>query len=152
MSRYVFSGWRATDIASIHSGFPFNVTAPYDVANTGSSAYQRPELVGQLFPAGFQQTLNEWFNKSALTVIPYTYGNMGRNIMRAPDARGDIFGLIKATRLTERANAEFRAEFFNLFNHPNFNGPNVKMTSASFGRVLSASDPRFIQFGLKLLF
>jgi hypothetical protein len=62
------------------------------------------------------------------------------------------FGLIKATRLTERANMEFRAEFFNLFNHANFGAPNVTMSLGNFGQVTSAADPRFIQFGLKLLF
>jgi hypothetical protein len=54
--------------------------------------------------------------------------------------------------LTERVNLQFRAEAFNLFNHPNFNLPDNFFPSPTFGRITSARDPRHIQFGLKLLF
>ena len=54
--------------------------------------------------------------------------------------------------VTERINLQFRAEAFNLFNHPNFNLPDNFLGSPTFGRISSARDPRHIQFGLKLLF
>jgi hypothetical protein len=60
--------------------------------------------------------------------------------------------LLKNTSLTERVNLQFRAEAFNLFNHPNFNLPDNFLGSPTFGRITSARDPRHIQFGLKLLF
>jgi len=59
---------------------------------------------------------------------------------------------MKNTALTERMNLQFRAEFFNLFNHPNLNLPDNFLGSPTFGRISSARDPRHIQFGLKLLF
>ena len=58
----------------------------------------------------------------------------------------------KNNRITESVNLQFRAEFFNIFNHANFNGINTTFGSGAFGRVTSARDPRIIQFGLKLGF
>jgi hypothetical protein len=60
--------------------------------------------------------------------------------------------LLKVTNVTQRVGVQFRAEFFNLFNNVNFNAPNSNVSSAQFGRITSALDPRIIQFGLKLLF
>ncbi|HYN24225.1 MAG TPA: hypothetical protein VES69_04200, partial [Pyrinomonadaceae bacterium] len=60
--------------------------------------------------------------------------------------------LVKNTALSETMNLQFRAEFFNLFNHPNFNLPDNFLGSPSFGQITSAREPRHIQFGLKLLF
>jgi hypothetical protein len=56
----------------------------------------------------------------------------------------------KRTGITERVNTEFRAEFFNIFNNVNFNLPNANQSSAQFGRITSALDPRIIQFGFKV--
>lgn len=151
LSKYLFSGWQTTGILTLHSGFPFGVPAPFDVANTGASG-QRPWLTGSLYPAGFQQNLQEWFNTNAFSLAPYTYGNMGRNILRQDGMKDFDFGLFKETRITERMNMQFRAEFFNLFNYANFGHPNVSMNSPSFGTVSSAGNPRFIQFGLKFMF
>jgi hypothetical protein len=58
----------------------------------------------------------------------------------------------KNNRITERMNLQFRAEFFNIFNHANFNGINTTFGSGAFGQVTSARDPRIIQFGIKLGF
>jgi hypothetical protein len=71
--------------------------------------------------------------------------------------------VLKATPITERANLQFRAEFFNLFNHPNFALPNVTANSPGFASIASTVDvangnplgdggPRLIQFALKVIF
>ncbi|MGH9875413.1 MAG: hypothetical protein ACRD9S_23400, partial [Pyrinomonadaceae bacterium] len=60
--------------------------------------------------------------------------------------------LVKNTGLREDINLQLRAEFFNLFNHPNFNLPDNFLGSPTFGRISSARDPRHVQFGVKLLF
>jgi hypothetical protein len=148
---HLVSGWQTTGILTLHSGFPFSIVAPYDVANSGAFS-EFPWLVAPLFPSGFHRTLQEWFNTQAVGLIPYTYGNLGRNVLRAGNVGNFDFGLFKRTPITERINTEFRFESFNLTNHPNFLPPNVGMTSPSFGEVLSASNPRFIQFGFKVLF
>ncbi len=81
-----------------------------------------------------------------------TFGNTGKNVLLGPKFFNVDLGLLKNTRITEKTNVQFRAEFFNLFNNVNFKLPNSRLTSSSFGRITSAFDPRIIQFGLKLSF
>lgn len=155
VNRYLLSGWTMDGILSLHSGFPFNIYIPFDNANTGGGtlgSQERPSLVGQLFPAGFQQSVSQWFNTSALTVVPYTYGNLGRNVMRQDSFKNVDFSIAKETYVTERQRIELRGEFFNLFNHPNFNAPDGNYSDPTFGQVLSAGNPRFIQLGVKYIF
>ncbi len=68
------------------------------------------------------------------------------------NAHSDEISLLKNTAIKEKVTVQFRAEFFNLFNHPNFGLPDNFVGSSSFGRVLSAESPRRIQFGVKLLY
>jgi hypothetical protein len=81
-----------------------------------------------------------------------TFGNSGKNILRGPKFFNVDFGLLKNTAVTERFTVQFRAEFFNIFNNVNFNAPNTNQSSAQFGRITSALDPRILQFGLKMVF
>ena len=81
-----------------------------------------------------------------------TFGNSGKNILRGPRYFNTDFGVTKRTGITERVSTEFRAEFFNIFNNVNFNLPNATQSSAQFGRITSALDPRIIQFGIKVQF
>jgi hypothetical protein len=151
-SRYLAGGWQITGIVSANSGFPFSLLTPYDNANVGGGA-QRPTLTGDLLPSGFTQTPNGWFNTNAVTIIPYTFGNLGRNVLRQDGMQNVDFGAFKRTRLTESVNLEFRSEFFNLFNHPNFASPDTAVGSPTFGQVLrTVGSPRVVQFGLKLNF
>jgi len=151
-SRYVLGGWQVTGIITANSGFPFTLYTPYDNANVGGGV-QRPTLIGQLLPSGFQQSPNNWFNTSAVTVVPYTFGNLGRNTLRQDGLQNVDFGAFKQFRFSEKRNLEFRSEFFNLFNHPNFAAPGTAIGSPTFGEVLSTvGQPRVVQFGLKLNF
>ena len=76
--------------------------------------------------------------------------------MRRSDSRSGRADGIRAsaagTAITEKVKTEFRAEFFNAFNHPNFSVPVRDLGDGNFGRVTSTADPRIIQFGLKVLF
>ncbi len=96
---------------------------------------------------------DRWFNTAAFAFpAPGTFGNAGRNILRGPGYQNVNASLVKNTSLTERLNLQFRAEAFNLFNHPNLNLPDNFLGSPTFGRITSARDPRHLQFGVKLLF
>jgi hypothetical protein len=102
---------------------------------------------------------NEWFNPNAF-VLPAsgTYGDLGRGILSGPGLADVDLSLFKDTRVSERTSLEFRAEFFNVLNHVNFGPPNTTVfasgiISASAGTITTlATNPRQIQFGLKLLF
>ena len=83
------------------------------------------------------------------------YGNLGRNIFRGPFQQNWDFSLGKNFRLTERQNFKFTAEFFNLWNHPNFNIPTFTDTQSgpAFGAITSTlGTPRLIQFAAKYSF
>jgi hypothetical protein len=81
-----------------------------------------------------------------------TFGNSPKNMLRGPRYFNTDVALLKVTNVTARIGLQFRAELFNIFNNVNFNAPNSNVSSAQFGRITSALDPRILQFGLKLLF
>lgn len=156
LSRRLASGWQMTGIVSLHNGFPFGILTE-DVANIGGGT-QRPQLVGDLLPSGFKQTPEKWFNTDALAEVPFTFGNLGKNVLREDGFQNFDFGVIKRTNFTERMGLEFRTEFFNIFNHTNFGPPESNFRSAGFGSIFATKLPadlggnRVIQFGLKFLF
>jgi hypothetical protein len=82
------------------------------------------------------------------------YGDSGVGILLGPGQFNFDASLIKNTRIKESQNIQFRAEFFNLFNHPQFANPALALsTPATFGQITSSSvNPRIIQFALKYIF
>ncbi len=154
----LLNGWETFGIVTLQSGRPFTVALLSEIDNSGTGrsilgfgANDRPNLVGN--PELSNPTTLQWFNTAAFAFpAPGTFGNAGRNILEGPGFQNVNMSLLKNTHLTERVNLQFRAEAFNLFNHPNFNLPDNFLGSPTFGRISSARDPRHIQFGLKLLF
>jgi hypothetical protein len=154
----VLSGWQTMGIISLQTGRPFTVALlrEIDNSNTGRStlgfgANDRPNVVGDADVS--HRTPDQWFNQAAFAFPPFgSFGDAGRNILGGPGYQNVNASLLKNTKLNERFNLQFRAEFFNLFNHPNFDLPDNFVGSPTFGRILSAQSPRHIQFGLKLLF
>jgi len=76
----------------------------------------------------------------------------GSNDFHGPGLNNWDFSLHKTTRITERMSAEFRAEFFNVFNHAQFGNPSGNLASGSFGKVTGAREPRIGQLALKFYF
>jgi hypothetical protein len=154
----VLTGWETHGIVTLQSGRPFTVALLSEIDNSGTGrsilgfgANDRPNVVGN--PELSSPTTDRWFNTGAFAFsAPGTFGNAGRNILDGPGYQSVNVSLMKTTALTERVNLQFRAEAFNLFNHPNFNLPDNFLGSPTFGRITSARDPRHLQFGLKLLF
>src|SRR4030095_12375778 len=87
-----------------------------------------------------------------------TFGNAGRNLLRSDGLKNFALGLSRSFRFTEEVALQFRTEFFNLANHPNFGIPNQSAASGSFGSVQRAAfksqtgAQRQIQFGAKIVF
>ena len=154
----LLTGWETHGIITLQSGRPFTVALLSELDNSGTGrsilgfgANDRPNVAGN--PELSNPTPDRWFNTAAFAFPPPgTFGNAGRNILDGPGFQNVNASLLKNTSLTERLNLQFRAEVFNLFNHPNFNLPDNFLGSPTFGRISSARDPRHIQFGLKLLF
>jgi hypothetical protein len=164
----VFGNWQAGGIVTLQSGLPFTVNINGDRANNGL-LNQRPNLVGDPNLPDDQRSADRWFNTDAFVIQPIgTLGAAGRNILDAPGTNVVDFSLLKNIPFNERHRLQFRTEFFNLFNHTNFDfpericAPPVVTTGASctgdpttpssLGRINAARDPRILQFGLKYLF
>jgi hypothetical protein len=151
-------GWQTNGIWTFQTGRPFTVTLlpGVDNSNTGIPSIQfgvvdRPNLVSD--PHVSNPGPDAWFNTNAFALPPYgTFGNAGRNILTGPGFSSVNVSAIKNTPIREGLTLQFRAEFFNLLDRPNFSLPDNFLGSPSFGRVLSAGTPRRVQFGLKLLF
>jgi hypothetical protein len=103
-------------------------------------------------PAGSDPTI--WFNTAAFAVNPVgTFGTVGKGTLRSPSTFNWDMGIFKTAKIRERFGIQFRAEFFNVFNQTQFLDPGVSVNSATtFGRILTANDPRIMQFGLKLTY
>ena len=154
----ILSGWQSFGILTFQSGRPFTVALLPDIDNSGTGrsilgfgANDRPNLVGN--PDLDHRSPEQWFSTSAFAFAPPgQFGNAGRNILDGPGHQNVNVSLLKDTHLSEALNLQLRAEFFNLFNHPNFNLPDNFLGSPTLGRITSARDPRHVQFGVKLLF
>ena len=149
-------GWQINGILQLQSGRPFTVFDPSD-PNLDGETSDRPNLVGNPFPPGFTRTLQEDFNIAAFQRIPAgtnQFGNAGRNILRTRNFENFDLSLFKVFDITETVKLQFRAESFNLFNHPNFGPPVSDITSPDFGRILNTlpENERQLQFGLRLVF
>ncbi len=132
-------GWGFNSVLTLQSGQPFHLNLSDDYDGTGEF-FPRPDVVGNPF-AGTHSP-DQFLNLAAFRVpctwlsdpagdgfadqcVPGTQrrGNMGRNSLYGPDFRQFDFSIFKDTAITERVKVQFRAEFYNLPNHPNFASP-----------------------------
>jgi hypothetical protein len=115
-------------------------------------------LHNPLLPSS-KRSVNAWFDTSVFARQSFgAFGTAGRNIIFAEGAQNLDLAVIKRTQFGKEHNGkavEFRAEFFNLLNHPQFGPPDLDFSSTTFGQIFSTargSTERVIQFGLKLGF
>jgi hypothetical protein len=153
-AKVALAGWQVNGITSIRDGFPVKVIISTDTANDGVSGGQRPNLIGQLILPSSQRTPNMWFNTAALALpVPFTFGNLGRNVVVGPGLENFDFGAYKYFLITERHRLQFRADFFNLLNHVNLGQPGATFGNSTFAKISSTSnDARDIQFALRYQF
>src|SRR5206468_137728 len=130
------NGWQMSGILNLRSGQALTPGLSADNSRTLAFA-DRPDLVGDWRLD--DPTPSAWFNKDAFRTPPaLSFGNAGTGILTGPTLKQFDFSLMKLTNVAENKRVEFRSEFFNLTNHPNFFNPNVTFDSASFGKVNSA--------------
>lgn len=146
----VTGGWQLSTILTLQSGAPFTVNLANGTANTGT--FTRPSRICNGNLSGSQQNINEFFDVACfVTPPPYTFGNAGRNILIGPGFETWDVGLDKDFRLTERVGLQFRSEFFNVLNHPNFGIPNNAIGAPGAGTdSYVISNARLIQFALRM--
>ncbi len=155
VGRQVLSNWQLNGITSFRTGNPINIVSGQDT-NLDGNNNDRPNIVGDPSLSGSQtreQKIAGYFNVAAFRAASTgSDGTTGRNILYGPGASNWTVSLFKLIEVRERQRIQFRAEFFNFFNHTNLGNPNATLSSSNFGRILSAGAARVIQFGLKYSF
>jgi outer membrane receptor protein involved in Fe transport len=149
----VIQGWQFTLIFQAQSGNPVNIITSNSTLN-GVPNTIRPDVSGPIATIG---TVERWFDTSVFKSVS-GFGNLGRNVVTGPSFINTDFSIIKNTKIGEGMRLQFRAEFFDLFNHANFGQPGNLVGSAAFGRIINTRFPtgesgssRQVQFALKLL-
>ena len=153
-SDYVLGNWQLNSILTFRNGQPYTVTDGADIANIGNTGYERANLVGN--PNIGNKTRAEWFNTAAYAIpAQYTYGDGGRNTQQAQKWIDVTASVIRSFPLKEQMRFEFRAEAFNMFNHPIFGAPGSDLNSpTSFGAIGTnqANLNRILQVSGKFVF
>ena len=146
-------GWQVSGLIRIQSGIPDPMSAP---GNGFGFAYNPPNITNGSAVSLSNQTVSEWFNVNAFSKPdPFTIGTAPRRItqLRQDGVHSADIALMKNFAIREPLRLQFRAEFFNLTNTPQFSPPNTAVGSNTFGQVTSqGNSPRQIQFGIKLNF
>jgi hypothetical protein len=172
----IIGGWQVNGIMRVNSGRPI---IPLLLNTNAIPTFgQRPTLTGTLqrasgAPENFTDSGTSYFSNASYsssvgdnvgvlqdtaTVSPFTFGSAPRTItsVRQPGAENVDMSLFKEfllSRLREGMHLEFRAEAFNLFNHPQFQGPDTLVGDSNFGVITSTvNKPREMQLALKLYF
>lgn len=150
LAKHLISDWQIGAIITLRSGQPFTIGASGDLPGVGSGDI-RADLVGD--PDVGNSSVERFFNTDAFKdPAPGSFGNSGRNIVVGPGFETVDFTIVKDFAIDEELRIQFRAEFFNLFNHPNFPSMGTTVGTPSFGQLTSASEGRDIQLGLKIIF
>ncbi len=172
-TKRLIEGWSISPIVNLQSGNPFSpivaltrtITPGQPPAagvlyNSGSLlGFDRPDIVpGQpLYVSNPSPT--QWLNPNAFVRHNLGFGNAGRNILTGPGLQDVDVALSKATTIKEGIAVQFRAEAFNILNHPNFTQPQNAFTALTFGQITQTrttrgdlGSSRQLQLGIKLIF
>lgn len=146
-------GWQVQALGTLQSGTPLSAVLGADVAGTGSPIVNRPNLLRN--PNVKKPSPLRFFDPAAFAIPETgTFGNSGRNVIIGPGIWYADIALSRGLRLSDSMRAQFRADFYNVFNHPNFVAPPSMQNfadSPDFGALFVARSPRIVQMGLKFL-
>jgi hypothetical protein len=149
---YIIGGWEVGGIAVMQSGLPFTVTVSGSPSNTGAGS--RANAIAGANPYPANQTINQWFDPAAFTTpAAFTWGTLGRNTLNAPALYNLDFSIAKKVKFGESREFQFRSEFFNGLNHPQFALPSATIGVGGAGTITATQrSNRQIQFALRLAF
>lgn len=155
-AKAIVNGWQANAIVEIESGVPFTPFDSRDLALAGVGSGVRLMQTGDaaLDASRPRSALtSRYFNTQVYSLPPEGhFGVSGRNTLRGPGTVNTDFSLFKNFTVREKAKFQFRSEFFNLFNRPNFGNPVATFNSPTFGTIQSSNNGRVVQLGLRITF
>lgn len=146
----IAGGWQIAGIGTFRSGVPLSITSNQNTTFS-FGGNQNPDLLRN--PTISNPSVNGWFDTTAFAyAAPLTFGTSPRNNsqLRGPGTNNWDLSLQKYFSLTERFRLQFRAEFFDAFNHPRFLNPDTGLGDPAFGTIQGAFAPRDVQLALKL--
>jgi Carboxypeptidase regulatory-like domain/TonB dependent receptor len=153
--------WQANAIASFQTGIPFDVTAP-DESFTGNNHQSYPDCTGDPF-SGASKDPKDYvgFYAPGFFINPAAFSGPARGsfgdcrprMFHGPGSKNVDLSVFKSFPIKDNWRFEFRTEFFNAFNHPNFANPAANTAAGGFGKsTATTNDPREIQFAAKIFF
>jgi len=154
----VATGWEISSIANFESG---NTYTPYNVTGSSAFDYDGPDLLNTVKNPNighFDKSFSRQFDTTAFTVPDnYIKGQSSTGGIRGPGQLNVDASLAKDFKLRDRINTNFRADFFNAFNHPRFAGPDANVRDGNFGTISEGNlatgyNPRQIQLAAKFNF
>jgi hypothetical protein len=153
IAKAIFGNWQFSGISMFETGTPLNITLSGDPVGIGSSPY-RPDLVGDWQQGGGSRQV--WFNPAAFAQpVSGNFGTAARNVVRSAgviNTDASLFRNFPGILGKDSSGLQFRAEFYNIFNHTNFTSFGTTFASPTFGQATAARDPRSIQFGIRLYY
>lgn len=150
LTNALLGNWQIAPLFSAHSGFWLSPVTGVDNSLTGVGS-DRPNLIGN--PYIKNTATRAWINPAAFVPNPLgTFGNAGADSLVGPGYFDIDTDVSRFFNIRESQRLELRFEFFNALNNVNFNNPDNNLHSPIFGTILSAGDPRILQFALKYYF
>jgi hypothetical protein len=151
----IVGGWTVSSVFFAQSGAPQSVTVSSDVAGIGATS-SRASLIPNADLHISDRTPARWFNTAAFLPVsqmtPGQFGNSGRDILIGPGYSELDLSIFKRFAIRENVDVEFRAESFNVPNHPSFTTMGTVVGTSTFGAVTATGNPRINQLALKLHF
>jgi hypothetical protein len=145
----VFGDWQIAPLVRWQSGSPFSVTTGIDNALSGTGNQRAVQLSDNIYG---NKTPNNYLNINAFgSPAAGTYSALKPNAFYGPSSLQNDVAITRNFPVGGRR-LQFRWEIFNVANHANFANPTAALNSSNFGRILSAGDPRIMQFALKFDF
>jgi hypothetical protein len=164
----IAGSWEMTSMIVARTGFPVDIliSRSSSVTPDGNTSNQRPDLVpGVSLTPPEGSSIGQWLNPAAFVApAKYAFGDLPRDFARGPGAWQIDMGIGKHIPVTERVRLDFRTEFFNIFNHPQYGLPVANISASNFGMInqtvntttpvspVGTGTPREIQFSLRLAF
>ncbi|MEN3327060.1 MAG: hypothetical protein V7638_1867 [Acidobacteriota bacterium] len=150
-AEFTLGDWQLNAIGSYFGATPIDITTGANTLGTASAVGQRPNYTGA--PLYLENDPTKHLNPLAFArPAAGQLGTLGKGAVRGVPITNIDFSMNKNWRFKERYGFQFRAEFFNVFNHPNFVGYDLDIRNTTFGQLNATQASREIQFGIKFTF
>ena len=151
-AEFALGSWQLNGIASYFGATPIELITGVNTLGTAGAVGQRPNYTGAPLYLNTNDPTQHLNPAAFATPAAGQLGTLGKGAVRGKSIKNIDFSLAKNWRFHERYQIQFRAEFFNLFNHPNFVGFDTDTRNGTFGRLTVTQSSREAQLGIKFTF